>query len=829
MKRRRNAKRRSAVPDDYMEHGKLEFARFGKVVVSRNRATSEQFKATQEILADGLPGIITEINALVERIAGQVARLPADRLLQRAWWEFAGMAIGLGRKAGEGPDDGLTLRMIDYVQSIVASVVPASTCVEDVIESDWGALKGDVRRLFEALTRDYQLALTAHHRRQNPTLDMELEEFRFRAETIWMNVRGERYQAHERQALLDVLSPHSDVLVHLFGIDAPTLVGELDKVLTKLTLGLGDALNDLKRLQEDAADKLAEAAAQADGTGLDDIRAGLFEDPEFAARSGRVTGELFGLDLFDVGKITNLPEALLAELAWSPGEEKEFFAPGEFSGWPLRVWPTMKRPFVRLQGRVLCFDFFTLFDNIYRVLQRLIFRLAPDYKQTWNERQQSASEALPFEYLEKLLPGACVYRPVYYPWKAGTGPPQWCEADGLLLYEDHLLIVEVKAGAFTYTSPATDLPAHISSLENLLRNPASQASRFLQYLESAQEVTIANADHNEIGRLRRSDFRHVTICSVTLDPFTELAARAQHLRKIGVDVGQGPVWALSVDDLRVYADIFDNPLIFLHFVEQRIRAAQSELVDLNDEMDHLGLYVRQNNYSQYAAELAGSKLRKLNFVGYRDQIDAYYGGVIRGDQSLLPRQRMPERLAEVIGFLSESKISGRCELASFLSDASGDFRRSLATMLDEQLRKNREVRRTQPLSTYGDIRLTVFVWSPSVPRRPGHGLEHTQVVMAAENETSRPLLELEYDAQDALSNVYWQHVTLTGLSTGELDRVPVAGADLNRTRVATALRTSKIGANDRCPCGSGKSIRNATGHEAGRDRTSNTSVQSGGV
>ena len=97
--------------------------------------------------------------------------------------------------------------------------------------------------------------------------------------------------------------------------------------------------------------------------------------------------------------------------------------------------------------------------------------------------------------------------------------------------------------------------------------------------------------------LRRSDFRKVTVCALTLDAFTELAARGRHLRKVGVDVGEGPVWVLSIDDLRMYADLFDNPLVFLHFVEERMRAAQSEFVDLTDEMDHLGLYIAKNDYS----------------------------------------------------------------------------------------------------------------------------------------------------------------------------------------------------------------------------------------
>ena len=123
-----------------------------------------------------------------------------------------------------------------------------------------------------------------------------------------------------------------------------------------------------------------------------------------------------------------------------------------------------------MNGRSYSFDFHALFDNIYRVMQRVILRLKPDYRDTWNRIQQEQSEELPFKYLDRILSGAQVFRSVYYRWHAepGASGKNWCEADGLLVYDDHLFIVEVRAGAFTYTSPANDFPAFIASLKNLV-------------------------------------------------------------------------------------------------------------------------------------------------------------------------------------------------------------------------------------------------------------------------------------------------------------------------------------------------------------------------
>ena len=173
-------------------------------------------------------------------------------------------------------------------------------------------------------------------------------------------------------------------------------------------------------------------------------------------------------------------------------------------------------------------------------MQRLILRLKPEYRETWNELQQRLSEELPFKYFQTILPGATTYRSVYYRWHAEPGDSEknWCETDGLLIYDDHLFIIEARAGAFTYTSPANDFPAFIASLKNLVLKPAMQGRRFLDYFASADKVELFDKDHNKVGELSTANFRHIIICPVTLDPFTEM----QH--KCSICGGLGSALAL---------------------------------------------------------------------------------------------------------------------------------------------------------------------------------------------------------------------------------------------------------------------------------------------
>jgi preprotein translocase subunit SecA len=612
---------------------------------------------------------------------------------------------------------------------------------------------------------------------------------------------------HEHDALLDLVAPHSDELQKLFGITAEQLVAEFDKLLEKFTRGLMETIVALQTFQDRTLTRFAAVAEERPELDMDALREAVFQDDSLAAERNKVMNDLFGLGLYDVAANTDLPAMLIDELSWSPGEETEFISPGAFAGWPLRVWPTMKRPFIRLNGRACCFDVVSLFDNAYRVLQRVVFRLDPAYRIAWNDRQKAVSEELPFKYLRRLLPGAVRYGPVYYRWKAGQGPAQWHEADGLIVFEDHLLVIEVKAGAFTYTSPATDLPAHVQSLRNLVQGPASQGSRFVDYLESADEVAISDDAHNEIAKLRRSDFRHVTICAVTVDAFSDLAARAQHLKPVGIDVGMRPVWVVSIDDLRAYADLFSNPLIFLHFLEQRMAAAQSKIVNLHDEMDHFGLYVAQNNYAQFAEELTGKRVHRLSLDGFGDKVDEHFASVLRGEAGAPPSQSMPARIAEIVNVLQWAGTHGASELASCVLDWGGELRDQVAAGIEEQLNGNKRLGRARPLSIYGEVPITVQVWSPDAPKQAGEGLDHTRAVMAMHDEQERRLIELEYGAAGELLSARSEKVRLDDVPPAALARARVGAENIRRRRLVQARASGKIGRNEACPCGSGRKYK----------------------
>ena len=794
-------------------------ARFGKNVILEANWEEEEFDKFQKHLIENYPKVVRDIEALVSEIKDIIKALPPEKLLHRAWGEMAVTHINIESESEMGQEEAISLRMIDYVQSVIAAVPPAEDQKDDVTDEEWKKLRSKIKQLFHNISIDYQMCRNAKNRTDDPNLDVNFEEFQFRAQLYWCNVRGVRYPIHQLAHLEDLFLPHTDVFQELFGISGKQFVLEINKIWHALSFGISDVMEDFDRFRHDtlnAIDKKVKHLPPDSELNPPDLMAQVIQENGWEDRRDNIFGRFIGTDLFDVQKTTALPEKLLEKLSWLPGEDKDFFAEGEFRGWPLRIWPIFKRPFIRLGDRYYCFDLNNLFDNLYRVMQRIILHLKPDYQETWNTIQKRQSENLPLKYLERLLPGAKVMKEVFYRGKNDKGVTDWCETDGLLIYDDHLFIVEARGGAFTYTPPATDFQAYIASLENLVLKPAKQGQRFLNYLKSDENVLLFDSDHNQIGELRKSDFRRITICAVTVDPFTELAAQVQHLHKIGVDVGDQPIWAIALDDLRIYKDIFENPLIFLHYVEQRMQAFNSDIIQCDDELDHLGLYLAHNHYSTYAKELQDDSDAQINFTGYRAEIDRFFSACMLDPNTPCPlKQNTPAQLQKIVEVLSQSNKPGRSEVAAYLLDMASDSRGEVVSYINQELKKQTTTKRPLPLSMHGNVKLTIFCWTEhSVPRNSALALNHARSIVVMHNEARRLLIELSYSVAGELQEVNWSWVELAGIPPSQLPRLRSQANDIRQKRTARTISERrettghpKIGRNEPCPCGSGKKYK----------------------
>lgn len=798
------AKKKQSTPDNYYRKGPFEMARFGRLVVVRNNMTPEQHRLYLEANAKRLPEVIATIDTHVAAIVRVATGHDPLSLLQRGYWEQITPMLLRDRYQREKPEEVIAQRMVDYVQGIIAAAPAPSGPLPPVTDEAWGELVTQVTALFTAINRDYVFCRTSDWHVTGAGLPDGRHEFFVRALLMWCNVTGHRHHHQEIAYLRELMTPHSAVLQRLWGIDAEGLVAGFGRILHSLSRGPGEALGRLHAAYRAYAGEAAKAGPGAEPEVEAAVTAGLQADPELE----QAADQFFGTGLFRVDGC--LPEPLLRALSWQPGECREFLDGRPFSGWPTRVWPRTLRPFLAIDGSYYCFDVHSLFDHVYRVLQRIILAQEPGYRHAWDEAQKTMSEALPLRLFRQLCPGATTWSSVFYKTREldPLGARKWCELDGLVCADDHLFIVEVKAGVFKLAPPESDFDAYVRSIERLIFDPAEQGTRFLQWLDAEGRIDLFDAKHVKIGELRRDDFAHVTVCAISLDPFTELSAKSHHLRHLVGRPQAVPFWAISLGDLQTYTELFDNPLAFLHYVEMRGQAICSAKLVLDDEFDHYGMYLKHNQYDVYAAEVGGET--RVSWNGYRAVVDEHFDRLGHNEASPLPRQEMPAAFSTMIALLARGTHPSRRRVASLLLNISGDEKDRMAATFTRTLAEQRAARRPKPFSIHGEhLHVTFYCWQDGVLARSAvHAAKHAQGCMLAAGENERLLLELFYDGEGALQELEPTWFSADALTGAARTEVEAYAQRLKRERIGRVAATQgRVGRNETCPCGSGKKFK----------------------
>lgn len=806
----RNTNKKKVAPDEFFEHGPISMARFGNLTVSQSNWNEDQFKEHHKRLAEAYPMIVSEIDALILEATVLISTIEPLSLLHRAWWERAAAYVMINSEVEVEAEQVHKQRMIDYVQSLIAATPPAAN-QEEVDDETWQRLSMVVTSIFKKLNPWFFISESAYRRATLSEINEAAEEFRFRAQIKWCNVSGNEYQSHNIPVLRELLIPQSDNIMKAYGLDGMQLCDELANIWHSLTMAIGEAFQAMEEFRHESLDAITA-----------DLEAGITSEGAFAEQLNRAVvkhglvekrdvafGKFLGLDLFDLQKVTNLPIELLNDFAWSPGQETEFLSAGNFKGWPLRIWPTFKRPFLKVGEAYYCFDQTVLFDHFFRQLEKRVYQVDEATKQAWIATRKDVTERLPFEYLARILPQATLRQELYYPLAEGGKKTRMYETDGIIIYDDHLFIIEVKSGAFTYTDPTTDFNAHLKSLEGLLADPAKQGSRFLKYLRGSEDVPIFDKHGKEVFRLRNDDYRQITLCAITLDQFTEIAAQTQRVSEIGIEVGTEPLWAVSLGDLRVYADIFSNPLEFLHFIEQRKKAFASSNVQLDDELDHLGLYLKHNHYAKHLTEVMSGPEASIHALGYRQNIDEFYSARLRDQSTISPlRQEMPLLMANLLDLLALSGKPGRSEIAAYILDIGGSWRTDIFKHVQQEVGRAFDFQ-PRPYSSHGNVRLTVAPssehWGAPLSKEI---VDHVKAIMVLHGESDRHLLELAFNVDGKLNAVDWKVIKQSDISFIERPRLAEMARSLRERRLRRGAATGKsVGRNEQCPCGSGKKFK----------------------
>lgn len=777
-------------PDDYFNNGIFEMARFGKNVFIKNNRTPEEQAVYQDSLSEKYSLKYDSITAKVLQLREKILCCDPYKLLM----DLRSIAImgqlNVFSEINYSYETNAIIHAQEFIQSVfISSELNLENRVDDENEE---VLFNEIVADFEEVYKDIQVFYyywAAYIHKQCAIDDDKIKDI---VEAQYMyGVRGNRYQVFELEPIKALLSPHDEVLQELFGVSFEEMIQGLDKLRYSLSQGYADAFMEFGREYENFCE------AVDSGRRPEEV---LKESEE---RTSIVAGKVFGNDLIDVKKVTGWDERFINVLS-SGLNEYLCSIEGDFSKWPIVDLPVTKKPFIKINGVTYAFLYYALFDNIYRIVQKEIMRVKPHYADKWKELQTNASEKMVTDLFLKLLPGAEAHIGNYYPVKSSL--KQMNENDIIVTYQNYLFIVEVKAGSFPTTAPIIDYNAYEKAYHNLAEVADSQCSRTLEYIKGHPTPQFYNQDKEPTFTLAPYDsFEEIFTFSVTVDNFNEFAAKAEKLSVISL---KEQTVVISYDDLLVYGGFFDSPIDFLHFLKQRKAAMKVEQYQMNDEFDHLGLYIDRNLYALNPSQYGDVK--RVFWNGFRQDIDEYFNWLfIDPDRAQKPIQNIPKELAELLDYLKDNISAESIALAHFLMDLSTESKEDFVKQIKYCLKRQIELGRTVPMIAFGDTKYCVFISMPGiVPFKESEQHDYAYA-MASRNENIPVMcISLEYDGTNKLISAIGKKCSVTDLDEEEKVRINQYGKEKARDWIELRKRSQKkIGRNDYCPCGSGKKYK----------------------
>lgn len=785
-------KKKEVNPDDYFSNGLFEIARFGKNIILHNMMTPEIHEQYLKTIANGYEESIIRIDTIVQNIRSKVSKCNPEMLMNFLVSIRLPSMLNKSSELHFSMDENIQLHTVEYIQSVL--VASENHYIED--EDDQSELYFEIleetKDLYMELMKFIFIWGTKIHI-ENPDEDQQILEYIIQSQLFYW-VRGQRYQVFQIPFLDEMLSPFDKYFQEIYSIEAENVIEGLRRLEKSLSSGKLDAVKKLFFLMDGLKEQKSTESAN-------DF---LKENQNYCAKAIK---ESLGLALYDIKEITGWPEKFIDDLTYSIGENKELYEHTEFAGWPLWNLPVERRPFIRIKEKSYCFDYYVLFDNIYRAIQRAIRNKEQKYADGWGKIQQEASEKIVEKLFKKLLPDCVSYRGNYY--------QKDDENDILILYKDVILIIEVKAGAFTFTPAMTDFEAHKKSFEELVNKAGDQCFRLEKYLKANSPAIIYDSPSKKKKVKAEIDLKNYTqiysFC-VTVDDFNTFAA---HAEKLGFVRLQNGTISISINDLWVYSEYFTSPIQFIHFLKQRKTATQVQELALIDELDHLGLYIENNMYSLHATSLGQG--HTVNYTGYREELDKYFSFLYYPTVPYCkPVQDMPDLFHDIIKcYEIQNGCLQETEFTNFMLDFSIESKRNFSNNIMSLLERGREIGGEVAGINVQDGCYCVFVMQPGVKAvSDAYKTKYAQGLMLYHDIDECYLIEMLFDSGNRLEKI--KHILLKRkeIPCEKYEELYKFGVDGVKHRMQTYLRRSgqkKIYPNDLCPCGSGKKYKKCCG------------------
>ncbi|WP_159918222.1 hypothetical protein [Pantoea sp. 18069] len=320
--------------------------------------------------------------------------------------------------------------------------------------------------------------------------------------------------------------------------------------------------------------------------------------------------------------------------------------------------PVWLRPLIALDspGQYFCALPQTLMSFVYPIVDELV-KPHPEVAKRLSDVRAHFLESEVERLLKVAFPDVQVVPG--FKWRDGD---QEFETDAMLRFDSTILLVESKSAKVSWPALRGAPDRLLRDVRELIVTPSEQSGRLAAKLQ--QEIALRSA-----GSAPQMDFplsldkvTAVVRLSVSLQDFATVQSVPSLLAQAGVLNNLYPLApCISLADLEVLIDLFEQPHVRLHYIRQRASTMLAHQV-VGDELDMLGLYL--DTSLNFGGLQPGEQNITLN--GYSARLDRYYTARDEGEHARKPRRATIAWFNRLCEQISKRPMFGWSELTGAL-------------------------------------------------------------------------------------------------------------------------------------------------------------------
>lgn len=535
---------------------------------------------------------------------------------------------------------------------------------------------------------------------------------------------------------------------------------------------------------------------------------------------------VYSLKLADIQENTKWTTIFLDKFVIDPSVYKKFVEDISIENWNKLMNNIKYKPLAKIDNKYYILLEQKFYDNFDKIAIKGICEKFNSKEQEIRAKFTSNIEKVVERYFNNILGDKQSYQKNFYVYNNKI-----LENDILIIYDNNIFIIEVKAGNFTHELASEDFESHKESLKNLIVKANEQQDSLEKCLLEHKKICIYDSNNkktrNKKAEIKINDDTKIFKIIITAESFNDIEARIDKVKILTLSEN---TLVFCLDDLRVYSEYFEkHPCYFIQYLLQRRKAIGNKNIDLVDELYHLGMWIEYNFYNEYTNEQIDyfkrendikEELGIVSICGedWMEELDAYYNSLwFKKKIVTKPYRNIPSEIKKVIEFCEKNNaIENHTYLTTFLLNLNPDT----LQLTEKIVIESKEFYKKNNRPKYGYMSLTKTdengidgICISSICSEDDANeellLKNVYANMYLDKDKKTISVFLYYNKNDEIIKIHLK--TLTALDNEFKSTETINMAEYLRHKRGLKLESKKIGRNELCPCGSGKKYKKCCG------------------